>query len=138
MLVPKPLRTARVTVEIGEGEFECELRLGELEALQSKIGLGPEKILERIQNREWFTDEVRQIIRLGLIGGGMSQTEALALINRNIVPGYLLEYIPVAMTILYAALIGVEDDPPGESMAVTEPETTEMSEGSGNSPSSTD
>lgn len=142
-VIPIPLARSRVTVQVGEGEFECELDIGALEDLQSLTGLGPEKIIDRLHpnNREYFVGEIIETIRLGLIGGGMAPPEAFAVVKRNVKPPYLQYYVPVAYTILLAAVAGFpEHDPVGEPPAATEMETefeaTEMNEVSGDFPNS--
>jgi hypothetical protein len=142
-VVPIPLARSRVTVQVGEGEFECELDIGALEDLQSLTGLGPEKLIERLQNGEWWVGEIRHIIRLGLQTGGMDPNQALAIINRNVKPPYLQFYVPVAYTILLAAVAGIpEHDPLGEPPAATEMttefETTETNDVFGDFPNSTE
>lgn len=149
-VVPIPLARSRVTVQVGEGEFECELDIGALEDLQSLTGLGPEVLLSRLQTvryvegfpvREYYVGEIRHTIRLGLIGGGMDPNKALTIIDRNVKPPYLQYYVPVAFTILLAAVAGIpEHDPLGEPPAATgmatEFEATEMNEVSGDFPNS--
>ena len=140
-VIPIPLARSRVTVQVGEGEFECELDIGALEDLQSLTGLGPEKIIERLANREYFVGEVREIIRLGLQCGGLAPPKAFEVMNRNVKPPYLQYYVPVAYTILMAAVAGIpEHDPLGEPEAATEMttefETTETNDVFGDSPNS--
>jgi len=96
---------------VGEGEFPLGLRIGELESLQELTGVGPHVLATRILAGEWMVGDLRHTIRLGLIGGGMGQREAHDLVQRNVVPGALQEYVMLAGNVIMAALVGVEDEP---------------------------
>jgi hypothetical protein len=122
-------RSASINLFIGEGNFDVALRIDELIQLKEKTGFGPSRLLRNLQEGEWGVEELREIIRLGLIGGGMSKQEAFTLMTRHVVAGYLLDMVPVAMQIVFAALAGVEDDPVGEPLAATETTETETSSG---------
>jgi hypothetical protein len=65
-------------------------------------------------------DDVREPILQGLIGGGLSSTEAGALVRKvfdEAIGGKaspLRAWAPLAYMIVTGALIGLEDEPPGE------------------------
>ncbi|MDO1560422.1 gene transfer agent family protein [Brevundimonas sp. 2R-24] len=120
----------------GDGEHIFRLRIGELEELQEKCDAGPEFILQRIYSGAWLVADIRETIRLGLIGGGMPPTQALALRNRYCGEGALFTHKALASAILAAALMGSEgdeDEPPGEMKGETSPSP----EDDGGSPAST-
>ena len=103
---------------VGEGHFDLCLRIGELIALQEKLGVGPQVLATRFYVGEWTVQDVVETIRLALIGGGMTQKDAFDLVNRNVVSGYLGDYAAIAGQTIYAAISGVEDeDMPGEAGA---------------------
>lgn len=95
---------------VGEGYFDLCLRIGELIALQEKLGVGPNALALRFLNGDWLVQDIIETIRLGLIGGGMSQKDAFDLVGRVIVSGYFTEYAALAGQVIFAALAGVEDE----------------------------
>ncbi len=74
-----------------------------------------------------MVEDIRETIRLGLIGGGMQQRDAFDLVGRCIREGHLIEYASLAANLMFAALAGVEDEPiPGEAIAPTTEMTTPL------------
>lgn len=96
---------------VGEGYFDLGLRIGELIQLQEVLKVGPQLAAQRLTTNSWLVEDVQHVIRLGLIGGGMSQKEAFELVNRVVVPGHLADHAILAARVLLAALHGVEDEP---------------------------
>ena len=96
---------------MGDGIFTIALKIEQLIMLQERLGVGPEALLNRLLNGEYLIEDIPQVIRLALIGGGMSQRDSYEFITRNVKEGYLAEYKPIAVAALHAALVGVEDDP---------------------------
>ncbi|HEY0011556.1 MAG TPA: gene transfer agent family protein [Allosphingosinicella sp.] len=121
MLSTPRSRSAKIeNVFVGEGYYDLCLRIGELIALQEKLGVGPFIAAQRLASGEWFVSDITETIRLALIGGGMAQKEAFDLVKRNIVEGHLIDYSATAAQCLYAALTGVEEEPlTGEAEAPT-------------------
>ena len=74
-----------------------------------------------------WPNDVREILRLGLIGGGMKPFEALAMVKRYVEERPLLESMLVAAAVMQAALAGVPDDPVGKPQAETAPQTVSSS-----------
>ena len=105
---------------VGEGYYSLRLGIDELIQLQEKLGAGPNVVATRLLQGEWLVDDIRETIRLALIGGGMSQKDAFDMVKRCVKEGYLMDYVSVAANALYAALTGIEDEPlPGEAEAPT-------------------
>jgi len=117
-------RSGKFDATFGDGRHCFQLRLGELEELQEKCDAGPPLILARLGAGQWRTGDVRETVRLGLIGGGMKPVEALALVERYLDqrPDWM-ENALLARGVLAAALIGVEDEalekPEGEGETAT-------------------
>ena len=107
-------RGGEVTLDFGDGAHTFRLRLGELRELQDKTDCGPELLLMRMQAKAWRVDDVRETLRLGLIGGGMKPIEALKLINRygggDDEPANWMELRTLAQIILTEALVPTSDD----------------------------
>lgn len=114
------------------GEHTFALNLKELRALQNACDAGPEVIVLRIARADWRVDDLIEVIRLGLIGGGgMKRAEAGPFVTKVFELHPLISFKMTAQAILTAALVGVKDDPVGE------PEGVVGSPENGNSPSST-
>lgn len=111
-----------------------QLRWGELRALQDKTGRGPWEIFERFATRRFFVEEVREVVRLGLEGGGCAPGTALQLVKRYVEERPINESLPMAQAILGAAIAGVPDEDL-EEVADTEGKTT-ATNGSGSRQSS--
>jgi hypothetical protein len=120
----------------GDGEQKFALPIGQLRELQNKCDAGPAKVLGRLGSTEWFIDDIRETIRLGLIGGGKTPAEAHMLVVRYIDerPGGLMESRLVAQVALMKALVGDPSDPVGEPQAAETATATDAS----SSPPSTD
>lgn len=105
-------RTAKIDLDWADGHHDFRLAIGELEELQEKTSVGPPVVLRRLHGGEWFVADVRETIRLGLVGGGMKATEALVLVRRYVDerPDWLNNAL-LARVIIEAALVGVADEP---------------------------
>lgn len=127
------MRVGSVRFDFGDGEHTFRLAIGQLRELQDKTGVGPATLLDRITTRSWRVDDIRETIRLGLIGGGMDPLDALGLVRRYVDERPIAENVDPAFRVLMAALVGPEDDKPGNGAAENQtPETP-----SSGSPSST-
>ena len=107
-------------VFVGEGTFPAALAMGAMINLEDSRDAGPWVLLGRLRTHAFRTQDVQETIRWGLIGAGMEHGRALDLVSRYVQPGALMEYVPAAITILYAALYGPAEDPiEGEPEAPT-------------------
>lgn len=101
---PKP--TALIRLFFGDGEHDFRVKFEHLEELQEKIKQGPMRTLMNFETGDWSAESVFQIIRLGLIGGGKSPSEAFALAGRYCIDRPIAESAPVAAAVMSAALMG--------------------------------
>lgn len=111
-----------VRLFLGEADFDFRLAIGELRQLEegrsrvlaaqghppSEAGL--EKIAGRLISSGWLVEEVREVLRLGLIGGGLDKERAARLVDQHVVPPDLVKCAATAYAVLAAALIGSPDD----------------------------
>ena len=109
--------SAKISFVWGDGEHTFRLAIGQLRELQDKCGAGPMEILSRLTSGTWRVDDLRETIRLGLIGGGKTPTDALILVARYVDAFPLVNSVAPAQAVLMAALVGVENDPVGKPMA---------------------
>lgn len=111
-------RNGEVTLDWADGEYRFRLGLGGIEELQEKTGRGPYVILQRLISGEWFIAELREPIRLGLIGGGLEPAKATALVKRYFDERPPLENMATAKAIMAAYLMGAPDgEKPGKAGA---------------------
>lgn len=97
-----------------DGEYRFRLAIGQLRELQDKTGTGPFVLFSRFMDGSWRVDDIRETIRLGLIGGGMKPTDALVLVKRYVDDRPKVENVTPARLILAAALFGDEEDQVGK------------------------
>jgi hypothetical protein len=110
----KPSRHAEVALDFGGEERRFRLALGQLRELQERVDAGPAHLLQRLTDSTWRVDDIRETLRLGLIGGGMAPSEALALVRRYVDERPLLESVPLARAVLLVVLLPIDGDEPGK------------------------
>lgn len=133
----KPNRHAELTLEWGDGTHTFRLAIGQLRELQEKTNCGPMELVNRMLRGTWRLDDVRETIRLGLVGGGSTPIDALALVARYVDQRPLAEAVPMAQAILSVLLFGNdEDDPLGKTRAEEGTSSSQM--GASPSPASTE
>lgn len=94
-----------ITTEWADGIYSFRLRYGEIRELQSKCGdVGPLRIFNSLLNSEWKVEHIREILRLGLIGGGLEPVAALGLCKTYVEERSPLENVALALEILGAWL----------------------------------
>ena len=95
----------RFDIHAGGFEFLIEL--------QEKLGEGPLVTFRRLYGGTWRVDDIRHVLRLGLVGGGTTPAEANKLMTRYFERSPLAEHAPLALSILSAAIVGrkSEDEP---------------------------
>ena len=105
-------RSGKLTTFFGDGEHVFRIGVGEAEELDEKFSAG----LLHLQERAGVihVPTIREVLRIGLTGGGMDRQKAATLVNRHCRDGYFLECAQVALKVLDAAVKGVPDDMPGE------------------------
>ena len=103
------------------GQDDFALALGHLRAIQTHCDAGPLQIFKRLGDGSWRVDDLFEVIRQGLIGGGMEARVAgpkvAALMERH----PLVDFVLTAQAVLAAALMGEEDDPVGKPEGTTPP-----------------
>lgn len=110
--------TRRIIWQGGEHDF-CLGAVGHILALEEACGVGIRHVLARLENHLWGLNDVREPIRLGLIGGGLSAEKAMALVKAHVDgnPNGLAPSVVVAVAVIAAVIVGVPDDPVGKAPA---------------------
>jgi len=78
--------------------------------LEEKCDAGVAEIFQRIRNGRWKYNDIRETLRLGLIGSGMLPDRALMLIQRYVDDRPWSENVLPAQAVLIAAMVGVQGD----------------------------
>lgn len=123
-----------VTLNWAGEERKFRLAIGQLRELQENVNrwrtsigaplIGPNSLVRLLVAGDAWPSDVREIIRLGLIGGGMKIDLVPALVRRYVDERPLVESTQIAQAILLVALVGVPDDPVGKKpTAGTDAET---------------
>ena len=118
----------------GDGEEHVfRFAIGQFRELQEKVNgrriaigapmVGPMSLVRLLQANDAWPDDVRDIIRIGLLGGGMKQADVHRLMANHFDGTPPLEHMKPAFTVLLAGLAGA----PGETDdAKKKPATTTM------------
>ncbi|MUZ65335.1 gene transfer agent family protein [Agrobacterium vitis] len=101
---------ASVTLDWADGEYIFRLPLKQLEELEDRFDRSIFVITERMMTRTATSREIIEVLRLGLVGGGMKPLEALPLVKRYVEERPLDENRDVAYAICLAALARVHGD----------------------------
>ena len=110
--------TVRINWSGGEDDF-CAAKIGTLLAIEERCGVGVGAVYQRIVSGSWKVYDISEVIRLGLIGAGMSAEDAKKKTDVHVLqnPNGLAPSLLISMRILEAALVGVQDDPVGKPEA---------------------
>ncbi|QRE74118.1 gene transfer agent family protein [Methylobacterium aquaticum] len=115
-------RDGHIDLALEETTHRFRLAIGDLEALQEATGAGPAALLHRFHaGRLYRFRDVRDVLRLGLIGGGTPVPQAHAVAERlDGLP--CIPLIAKAALVLAAALEGTEDERVGRPAGAAGPE----------------
>ena len=120
------------------GEHPFRLALAQLEGLQQKTDCGPEWLAMKLRSGQWTATEVFELLRWGLIGGGMADAAAKKAVvdafDRHPVGAFKVP----ALAVIMAALYGPPDDPVGKPSLAGETTPNSGNEDAGSSAASTD
>lgn len=110
-----------VVCDFGGEERRFRLRIGELRELQEKINekrgahpIGPWSLLQLVIRGDAWPDDLREIIRLGLIGGGTRVELVPGLVKRYVDEQPIRDSWSVAMLVLGKAIVGDDYDQVGK------------------------
>ncbi|MBZ9694549.1 gene transfer agent family protein [Mesorhizobium sp. CO1-1-9] len=94
------------TAFFGDGEHAFALTPDLILELERKTGAGIGSLCQRIPEGHFRLEEIVEIIRLSLIGGGTSPQEAAALVDTYAAKRPLKETFPIAIAVLQAVWSG--------------------------------
>ena len=93
-------------------ERDFLLRVGEIGRLEIACGAGIGAVLQRVAIGQYGLADIRETVRLGLIGGGATSAEAESLVSAYIDPCPLDDALGLAAEILAATLRHLPDADP--------------------------
>lgn len=109
------MSNGRIEIAWGDGDHVFNLaKVGQILELESKCDCGVMEILNRLRQDRWRFNDIRETIRIGLIGGGMAPVAALDLVKRYVDDRPWGESVHTALTILIASIVGVPGDDVGK------------------------
>lgn len=119
----------RVTLSWADGEHDFNLaKIGLVLELEDKCGCGVMEVFSRLREGRWRFNDIRETVRLGLIGGGKTPPQALLLTQRYVDVRPWQENVLTAQAVLMASIVGVPGDEVGKRpVEGTETEATEAS-----------
>jgi Phage tail tube protein, GTA-gp10 len=122
-------RHGDITRDFADGTYVFRLALGQWRELQEKLNAGPQELYERLILRRWKVDDPREIIRLGLIGGGqVKPVDALKLVDRYCFPERpMLETLPLAIEIVAESIKIPDDDDEAQKKSAAPAQENESS-----------
>jgi hypothetical protein len=103
----------RTIVWSGGEDVFCLAKVGLILALEDKCRAGIAVIAARLETGAYYLNDVRETIRLGLIGGGMEPAKAMDKVINHVDAAALGHCQLLAYAIVQAVIIGVPDDPVG-------------------------
>lgn len=103
-------RDASITLDWADGTFHFRLAWGELAKLQEACGSGPYVVLNRLLDSSWRIEDISNVIRLGLIGGGMAPVDALQKVRSWVEARPPMENLATARAVLMAGLMGAPEE----------------------------
>lgn len=115
-------RDGSFTAFFGTGEVTFRLDIGALRRLEDRRKAGIFAIHDRMVRAAAYVDDVVEILRQGLIGGGMTAVEADGLVRHygpaGSVSGALVDSYGLALRVLDAAMVTPEGEAlPGKTEA---------------------
>lgn len=105
------------------GEHAFALKVAHLRAIQDKTDCGPEFVMRRLLSPDWRVDDVCQVVRLGLEGGGMEADGARKLVRDHLEekPENLKPTAMVAGMILMDSIFVSDDNDDGDDSGEANP-----------------
>ncbi|WP_439572635.1 gene transfer agent family protein [Phreatobacter sp.] len=86
-----------------------QLTLGAVEELERLCDAGAGLILRRLETLTWRHADIRETIRLGLVGGGLGEPEATRLIEAYVDGQPVAPFLSLAAAILAAYATGLDE-----------------------------
>lgn len=115
-----------VELDFGDETYSFRLTVTGAIELETKCDAPIAVIIGRVNQGAYKLNDLRETIRLGLIGGGMKPVEALKLVRSYVDERPLAESVPIARAILFGLMFGFAESPLAEA-ATEQPESPSAS-----------
>jgi hypothetical protein len=109
-----------VTLFFGDGDQRFRIGIGEFRELQEKVNkrriemglgpVGPTTLANLLRANDAWPDDMRDVLRIGLVGGGMKPVDAHRMLVLYFDDKPPINFYLTAFTVLMAAFVGVEGD----------------------------
>jgi hypothetical protein len=103
-------RDASIALDWADGTYTFRLGWGEIAKLQEACDAGPFVILERLNTRACRIEDISNVLRCGLIGGGMAPVEALKKTRAYVEARPPAENLLHAIAVLSAGCYGAPEE----------------------------
>lgn len=110
-------RDGSCTVPFNGQKTFFKLAWRELMKIQEACDAGPYVVLDRLVSGRWRLQDISEVIKWGLIGGGMPQGDALKLVENEVEGRPPLENLAIAQQILGAGVVGAPEEEVGKKSA---------------------
>jgi len=130
-------RDARIELDWADGTYSFRLGWGDLAKLQEACDAGPLMVLDRLDSVAWRVEDISNVIRLGLIGGGMEPASALKKVRAYVEDRPPAESLLIARAVLSCGCYGAPEEALGNPEAASQgsASTASRTESSGSPPS---
>lgn len=117
-------RHGDIALPWGDGEYKFRVGVKEARQIEEICDVGIKRIYNTLCHYDaaanphgdnWRVWHIRETVRIALIGGGVTQAEALSLITKFFDSRPLAENAIIALIILKTALVGAPDEQVGKA-----------------------
>ncbi|WP_457812349.1 gene transfer agent family protein [Sinorhizobium meliloti] len=116
-------RDGSCTVPFNGQKTFFKLAWRELMKIQEACDAGPYVVLDRLVSGRWKLQDISEVIKWGLIGGGMPQGETLKLVEKEVEGRPPLENLAIAQQVLAAGVVGAPEEEVGKKSAAAKQKT---------------
>lgn len=94
--------------------YQFRVAWGELEQLQESRNCGPYVLLDRLLSGRWVVQDIAEVIRVGLVGGGMDPAKARSLVDEHVKGKPPIHHLVIAQKVLGAGVVGAPEEEVGK------------------------
>ncbi|MDX0310561.1 gene transfer agent family protein [Sinorhizobium meliloti] len=116
-------RDGSCTVPFNGQKTFFKLAWRELMKIQEACDAGPYVVLDRLVSGRWRLQDISEVIKWGLIGGGMPQADALKLVENEVEGRPPVENLAIAQQVLGAGVVGAPEEEVGKKFAAAKQKT---------------
>lgn len=116
-------RDGSCTVPFNGQKTFFKLAWRELMKIQEACDAGPYVVLDRLVSGRWRLQDISEVIKWGLIGGGMPQADALKLVENEVEGRPPVENLAIAQQVLGAGVVGAPEEEVGKKSAAAKQKT---------------